>query len=374
MARHNKVGPSRAELRRSEISVANKANAARNAAVLAEQGLEWVGPGQLGYSGGGEEYYDDSGANYDGGGYEDGGGGYGGPVSYEPDPALVAALERLIAAGGAAGVQINDAEAAWRQRLAQLRAIQEADNAAVASQIQGDAARQAATYESSLNPILGDLQAQGFSASPIQQQAALDRSRFSDYGQRQADLSRRFAEIQSRSFADRDAAATGQMAGARGVLANNLAKMRSELEIAIAESMMGGSGGGGGGGGGGYGRSGYGRSGSGGNDDAPLGILSALGAANTPLADPRATINYGGKNRGMVNKFTRRINDNLTNVGTVERKFVRAAENKGLNRGGFVKGVRRQVFQPLRKAAPKYQQSLSKRAAKRAYVEAWANG
>lgn len=288
-----------------------------------------------------------------------GDGGYEGDGGYAPDPALVAALMRLDSVEANARGQIDAADAQWRQRLAALRAMQEAENASAMKTITGDSATQLAAYNAALNPITADLQAQGFTASPIQQQAELDRSRMADYGQRQGDLSKRFAEIQNNTFADRDAAATGQMAGARAMLANTIAQMRAELEAEIG-------GGGGGGGGGGYGR----RSSSG-SDDASLSILKALAEANSPLADPRSSINYTGRHGGMVNAALGQINDDLSNVGRVQRRFVRQARAKDLNHGGFVKKAKNQVFKPLRKAAPGYQKSLAKKNVSAEYVRMW---
>jgi hypothetical protein len=291
--------------------------------------------------------------------YDNDGGGGGGVVSYAPDPVLVAALARLNdVIAPQAGQSITDAENAWRMRLAQLQQMQQADNAAVQAQISGDTGVQTDAYNRAVDPILADLQAQGFTAAPIQQQAALDQQRMADYGQRQNDLSTRFAEIQNRSFADRDAAATGQMAGARSVLANNLAQMRAELEAQIAASTQGGGGGGGYGGGGGGG-------------DAPISVLQALARANTPIANPLTTTNYAGPNAGFVKKAIGRVNDDLSNIGGVQRRFVNQARKKGLNKDGFVKRVKKQVFKPLKKAAPGYQKAKAKQATDAAFVEMW---
>jgi hypothetical protein len=184
----------------------------------------------------------------------------------------------------------------------------------------------------------------------------LDQQRLTDYGQRQEDLTRRFSEIQNRSIWDRGVAGAGQMAGARTVLANNLAMMRAELEGQIA----------GGGGGGGYG-----GGGGGGGGDAPLSILKALAEANTPLANPLNSVNYTGNHQGFVNKTLGRINDDLSNIGSVKRQFVNQARKKDLNHGGFVKRVKKQVFKPLRKAAPKYQQAKAKKNVAAEYVNMW---
>jgi hypothetical protein len=135
--------------------------------------------------------------------------------------------------------------------------------------------------------------------------------------------------------------------------------MRAELQAELA-------GGGGGGGGGGYG-----RGGGGGGSDAPLSILKALAEANSPLADPRQGINYTGRHRGMVNAAMSRINDSLSNVGSVQRRFVREARRANLNHGGFVKKAKNQVFKPLRKAAPGHQKSLAKKNVAAEYVRMW---
>ncbi len=350
---------SRADKRRKAVVAYNKANAGDNAEALASQGLYFGANGEVLSApdlGGGDQMYATEGGG--GGGYEDGGGG-----GYAPDPALIEALRRLNEEiAPKAMSEITAAEQAWRMRLAQLQQVQSQESAAIAAQIGGDNMQAQQAYGNAVNPILGDLQAQGFSASPIQQQAALDQQRFADYGQRQQDMSARFGQIQNRSFADRDAAATGQMAGARGVLANNLAQMRMELEAEIAA--------GGGGGGGGGGRGGGGRGGSGG--DAPLSILKALAEANTPLADPRNSVNYTGRHRSMVNAAVGRINEDLSNVGNVQRRFIQQARKQGLNKGGFVKGAKQQVFKPLRKAAPAHQKAQAKRNVSRQYVEMWA--
>lgn len=291
----------------------------------------------------GIDYYDDQ-----------DGSGSGSGEGYSPDPALIEALARLDFYGAQAGQQINDAEQAWQMRLEQLRRLQSEDAAATQAQIAGDNTAQTDAYNRAVNPITADLQAQGFTAAPIQQQAVLDQQRLADYGQRQEDLSRRFSEIQNRSIWDRGVAGAGQMAGARTMLANNLAMMRAELEAQIA----------GGGGSGGSGRS----SGSG---DAPLGILKALAEANTPLANPLNSVNYSGNHAGFVNKALGRVNDDLSNVGGVQRRFVNAARKKDLNHGGFVKRVKKQVFKPLKKAAPGYQKAKAKQNVSRQYVEMW---
>jgi hypothetical protein len=337
----------RSKARTEAVHAYNYANGPANAQVMADQGVQFGANGEIidvpgGGGGTGIDYYDSE-ARGEGGGYS-------------PDPALVEALSRLDFYGAQAGQQINDAEQAWQMRLEQLRRLQSEDAAAAGAQIKSDNAAQTDSYNRAVDPITADLQAQGFSASPIQQQAVLDQQRLTDYGQRQEDLTRRFSEIQNRSIWDRGVAGAGQMAGARTVLANNLAMMRAELEGQIA----------GGGGGGGYG-----GGGGGGGGDAPLSILKALAEANTPLANPLNSVNYTGNHQGFVNKTLGRINDDLSNIGSVKRQFVNQARKKDLNHGGFVKRVKKQVFKPLRKAAPKYQQAKAKKNVAAEYVNMW---
>jgi hypothetical protein len=73
-----------------------------------------------------------------------------------------------------------------------------------------------------------------------------------------------------------------------------------------------------------------------------------------------------------VNATVGRINDDLSNVGSVQRRFVSQARKQGLNHGGFVRGVKKQVFKPLKKAAPSYQKAKAKKSVNANYVQMWA--
>ena len=280
------------------------------------------------------------------------GGGGGGGYSYGPDPALVAALARLTDVENEYRQHIDNAEAGWRMRLAQLRQMAEQENAAIDSTIANDAAQAKALYDAAIAPITADLAAQGVTGSPLQQQAALDQMRLEDYARRQSDLAKRFAQIQQQAFADDEAAAAGQMAGARAILANNIAQLRAEME---AE-------GGGGGGGGGYSPRYRGRGGGGGDGDSggPMDFIPP------PLIDFKAGIQYTGKHPRLVKAMIRQINPDLSNTAAVFRRFKKEAVKQGLNKGGFLKQVKKQVVKPLIKAAPKAQQNKAARQ-----LDAW---
>lgn len=273
----------------------------------------------------------DYGGDGGGGGWDGGGGGGGG---YGPDPALLAALAQLDGFQQQGMDQINGAESQWRERLGQLRASTAADLQRVGGTIQQDASTAKAQYGQSISPILADLAAQGFSSSGIQQQASMDTAHMDDYARRQGDLNSRFAQLQSESFGERDATATGQMSAARGVLANNIAAARAELTAQLS--------GGGGGGGGGYG-------GGGGSSSLPASILSALADANTPLADIRDGVSYGGRNQSVVNRFINSVNADGSNLGKQWREFKVGARANGLTGGGWLKGVKKNVYRPLKK-------------------------
>ena len=171
-----------------------------------------------------------AGAGAGGGGYSSGGGG--------------AVANPYAAAGNAARSEITAAQAQWDARNAQLRNEQQAGGAATLAGLQTQSAQQLDAYKRAINPVQNDLKLQGFSAAPVQQQAALDEQRLAGDQQRNATLSQRFSEVADRSFADRTAAAAGHTAASQMSLAQQLALM-------AAEASSGGGGGGGGYGGGG---------------------------------------------------------------------------------------------------------------------------
>lgn len=219
-----------------------------------------------------------------GGGDYGGGGGYG---AFDPAPILAqfAALRAALQAqADAANTQIGGNADQWRQRLAALQADQTKMETQTLQNILAANQQQQANYQAAVAPVTADLQAQGFSAAPVQQTATLDDQHLKDLAERQRQLSQRFSEINQRSYTDRQAAEAGQTAGAKNIVAMKLADYMLQLEQAQAEAL---GSGGGGGGGGGYGGGG----GGGGYDTYTSGDATTLGALGEMLPDAR---DFGG--------------------------------------------------------------------------------
>ena len=71
--------------------------------------------------------------------------------------------------------------------------------------------------------------------------------------------------------------------------------------------------------------------------------------------------NYGGSHQNLVQRYLFgdekqggvHVNANLTNVGQVQRRLLAEIRSQGLNKGGFIKRLNKQVFKPLKGSVEK---------------------
>ena len=236
----------------------------------------------------------------------------------------------------------------FANKLAALRAQNDAQNAQIGQSIQGDQAARLAAYQSALGNTQADLVNSGVNAHALDQQNAAQAAAYKDAAQRQSQLQQTLQQVSNTGLTDR---AAGQHQYASSLIGGIDAQKLAALQSLAASAASGGGGGGGGRSGGSGGSS----SGSGSTTDTAtdFGSDTTTNTDGTQRVDTEKGINYkdyfqskigasGQKGRDTINTMIRQAQKGMSagDQAAYWTKILKKGGKVGVSHGQLKKAIK----------------------------------